>query len=907
MPQGRPWERYGAQPQQPAPPAVIYGPPKQLDPVEAERLELSRRADARAERADARDAARVEMGKSLPETAAKRYEDSVSIYARLKSAQGGFQDEYAGNTFTGGLENWAQSLNSNLGTPGQRQWWADFTTLDNQIRNELFGATLTPSEQAAYARTTIGPQMDPKIIRENLREREEIVRKALQRRTDFLKKSGYNAEAIDALAGEYAPEVQPGYRASPEPVGDVAPDAMSLTVDNVADVLTGLSGGQYSIERDGLYYTANGERKPVNLAEGLANSPEYREAYREKFGELPPLQVDVVGGQRGDAGGSDEYLTNRGLAGWDAALAGGIADTLTLGASDEIAAAGATLFNDRTMRDNLGRARAQDRYDETNYPAARLGGQALGALVPFGRAAGVGRSVALPRSAWKAGAEGAALGGAYGFNSAEGDIQERAKGALTGGVIGGGVGTLFGAAANRFNRPPGGPTPPPTGDVMQAAQRQRVDILPADAGGALTRGATAIARQGWISEAPITRAAERAAAQGGAARDRAAAAAGRALDKDDAGEIVRRAANVYAKETGKTGEALYDRAFRLAGNARVVPQKAIARLDEHIAELSETPGGSGLLNEFKALRDNLASGNFSIRGVRNMRTRLREEMDLRGLRGSDTDRRLKDVYQSAAEDMADALAQSGNDRAAQAFRTADKFWRKRVETIDDVLDPLIGKNSQRSGEHILSTLERMANKETGDAARLRRLMRALPQGEANSVRATVIQRLGQPKPGRQVEGDQDFSFADFLTRWNGMSSKAKRVLFPEQSVGALNDLATIARGARRTAAYANSSNTARALIGQAAFSAIVGGAADLMTAGKVAGAQFVMGKLLASPTFARFLARTPKMDIQAASKALDQVARRDPAIAQDALGLQRYLQQAISSAPTRAAAEEERE
>lgn len=428
-------------------------------------------------------------------------------------------------------------------------------------------------------------------------------------------------------------------------------------------------------------------------------------------------------------------------------------------------------------------------------------------------------------------------------------------------------------------------------------------MLPADAGGGLTRGATAIARQGWISEAPITAAAERAARQAGKARDNAASAVGKIMDKDDAGEAVRRAANIYSKETGRTGEALYERAFGLAGNAQVTPRKALEVLDKNIAELSETPGGSALLTELRGLRESLGSGAFSIRGIRNMRSRLREEADFKGLRGGDTERRLKEVVQAASEDLMNSLTDSGNSRAASAFRTADAFWRKRVETIDDVLDPVLGKSSQRSGEHILSALERMANKETGDAARLRRLMRALPDSEASGVRATVIQRLGQPKPGQQT--DQSFSFNEFLTRWNSMSDKSKAIMFPGDSIKALDDIATYARGAKRAAAYSNSSNTGRALAGQFAFSAIVSGAADIMTAGKVAAGQFALGKLLASPTFAKFLARVPRMDAETAVKGLGKVAKRDPAIAQDALGLQRYLQQAISQTPSRAAAGEE--
>ena len=79
------------------------------------------------------------FGKPLPEPARKDLEKNVGIYSTLKTAGGSFNDEYAGNTITGGLENSIQSLNSDFGTPGQRDWWSRFKSVDNQIRNDLFG------------------------------------------------------------------------------------------------------------------------------------------------------------------------------------------------------------------------------------------------------------------------------------------------------------------------------------------------------------------------------------------------------------------------------------------------------------------------------------------------------------------------------------------------------------------------------------------------------------------------------------------------------------------------------------------------------------------------------------------------------------------------------------------------
>lgn len=165
-------------------------------------------------------------GKPLPITAASRAETDMGVYTGLSNALNTFQDDFAGNTFTGEAENTIQGLSSKFGTPGQRDWWAQVYTIDNAVRNDLFGATLTPSEQAAYKRTTVGPELDPKINRENLKRRVDIIETALDRRRRFLIANGYDADAVDIL---FEPVI--ANRAMSQPTGgqddkEIAPPAV---------------------------------------------------------------------------------------------------------------------------------------------------------------------------------------------------------------------------------------------------------------------------------------------------------------------------------------------------------------------------------------------------------------------------------------------------------------------------------------------------------------------------------------------------------------------------------------------------------------------------------------------------------------------------------------------------------
>lgn len=305
----------------------ILGPAPRVDPYKARDQQLQEAAAANAAAAEERAAAKfqretaewqavhspdgtkkVAEGKPMPAWAANPYEKNVGIYAGLAGAVNSFNDDFAGNTITGGLENSIQGVSSTFGTEGQRDWWASFRRNDNIIRNELFGATLTPSEQAAYASTSINERMDPKEIRRNLITRQDIIRKALTRKTNFLKAQGYSDEAIQALAGEFAPEfgaapsqnddpygitVDPnladenGVIVNPAPNTPIPPDDQQpelIEVDPNPDLVVGKDGHVYNIK--------TGERVTQMDENGQLS---YLDSFMNGVGDVVETVGDTVG------------------------------------------------------------------------------------------------------------------------------------------------------------------------------------------------------------------------------------------------------------------------------------------------------------------------------------------------------------------------------------------------------------------------------------------------------------------------------------------------------------------------------------------------------------------------------------------------------------------------------------
>lgn len=153
--------------------------------------------------------------RAIPDGLSKRIEGEVDQLVSLTNAVNSFQDDFGGHTVAGDLSNTAQSL-FGTGTPGQRDWWANFRATDNVIRNGLFGASLTASEKEAYDATTVTPRMSPSEIKKNLNRRVKIIQSALERRKKALIANKYDPEALDALfdtgLGGQSPAAPSGFK-----------------------------------------------------------------------------------------------------------------------------------------------------------------------------------------------------------------------------------------------------------------------------------------------------------------------------------------------------------------------------------------------------------------------------------------------------------------------------------------------------------------------------------------------------------------------------------------------------------------------------------------------------------------------------------------------------------------------
>ncbi len=457
----------------------------------------------------------------------------------------------------------------------------------------------------------------------------------------------------------------------------------------------------------------------------------------------------------------------------------------------------------------------------------------------------------------------------------------------------------------------GGPPPPPVNamsgnPIMGAAQRQGVDLLPADVGGQGIKSFTSAAAQAPFSRGSVVDVSRRAAGQMDRAITRTAGNEGNVLPADEAGEVVRRGGEKFVKQTRERASRYYDRAHEMADGVKIMPDSAIRVIDEQIALKSQAGEMSGdIVGELEKVRRSLdQTGGVTAVGLREARSILGSMARNDKLKGTDAKRIFGMVLDAASDDMATSLTAAGKQGASRMFRRADTLWKERIAEIDEVLEPVIGKG--KSGEDIVSAVESMARGQRGGVSRLGRMLATLPAEEKGDITATVIDRMGRATASAQDDTGSIFSSETFLTNWNKMSGKGKAALFGSgETRRNLDDIAMIAAGRRDTASLASKSNTPIGITANATPYAALGVASPPAALAGIT-LQYATGKLLASPKFTRWLARAPKAEgaIKGHVARLTTIASENPAISDDILGLQQRLVESLGQ-PGRLAAEQD--
>ena len=153
----------------------------------------------------------------LPPSAQKDINTKTSELDRYINLIGSYKDEYGGSIIGGKV---MTEIYSRTGGKKDRvNWWKDWLFLDNKVRHELFGATLTPNEQRAWDAVTISENTNPEVAKNAMQTRLEIARNALNREIEGYSSAGWevNIKKKETAPVEKGVIQGKGWKATPIP------------------------------------------------------------------------------------------------------------------------------------------------------------------------------------------------------------------------------------------------------------------------------------------------------------------------------------------------------------------------------------------------------------------------------------------------------------------------------------------------------------------------------------------------------------------------------------------------------------------------------------------------------------------------------------------------------------------
>lgn len=330
------------------------------------------------------------------------------------------------------------------------------------------------------------------------------------------------------------------------------------------------------------------------------------------------------------------------------------------------------------------------------------------------------------------------------------------------------------------------------------------------------------------------------------------------------GNTVRGASERFIEKSGATARKKYDRAERLAGDAKVEPKQSLAAVDEMIATLSETPNSNKAEIAFlQEIKDDLGK-ELSVGGLRRMRTNLRKKISKGDLVFGEDEARVLAIMDNAADDIRNGLTAQGKADAARAFDVADKSYRARMEYITNTVQKVIGKRGQDlSGEDVARRFNTMSRQ---DVVGLRRLYATMDPEERADVAATFAETLGR-------NNKDGFTIARFMRQTKGLSDEAARTLYGKEGFESIKNLRTLGPEIERVTGAMNSRTSKSGVANYRDYlisfffggglsglsgDVLATGAGALAAAGGKAGYDTLIARSLMSPEITRWIKTAPK-------------------------------------------------
>lgn len=586
------------------------------------------------------------------------------------------------------------------------------------------------------------------------------------------------------------------------------------------------------------------------------------------------------------------------------ALAGAWADTGGAGLSDEVAGlVGGDSFMDVVRGEGEAQRQAQLLKDAAGeeYALPTAVGQFAGGVTGMlgaGKIAGAGRALAADT----------AFGAAYGAGS---ENENRLGGAVLGGAASA-AGSYFGGKlldkiANR--------APSAAAKAVETAQKFGIDMPM----GAMGRG-RAIIEKGFDNlpgSAQVMQTGRDALSdQVSDAVENVADSFGPSTSFAGMGEALQTGAKKWIDKFQRVSGKAYE-AIPVSPDAKASLTNTAATLQEMNGRFASNPKLAEAMKNTRLQRYMDALGEadapLSWEDLKAFRTRIGEEIGDQRFSDGTMKSDLRGLYGALSEDMKNTAAAQG-PAALRAFEKANNLYRQGQERIDGALVKILGDDSSLAPEKAAAAMQAIsrAGKASSDLKRLAEIRKSMPAEEWGEVSNALIRLMGQPV---NSEG-RDFAAETFVRNFNDMAPGAKNLLFGKGELRAnLDEFSGVVESLARVNALRNTSNTVPNMVGAGTISAALLNPIMGVKLAAGAAANYSLAKLWTNPRFVKWATGYTRMAKAAAASGgqpnvskqltlLQKVAAAEPAIAQDALGLQQYLAQQFNQVPGKLAAEE---
>jgi hypothetical protein len=128
----------------------------------------------------------------------------------LDTLLSGFKDDFAGKGVYGLGADTSLAAKAVLGSDRESvEWWKNYRKQAELVeRHAMFGAALTPTEQASWRNADIGPGLNKDVIKKNLQTRANLTKKMLETTRQDLIDAGQSEQRVNAIAGR-GPQAAP--------------------------------------------------------------------------------------------------------------------------------------------------------------------------------------------------------------------------------------------------------------------------------------------------------------------------------------------------------------------------------------------------------------------------------------------------------------------------------------------------------------------------------------------------------------------------------------------------------------------------------------------------------------------------------------------------------------------------